>query len=527
MKISFILLVAIVLGLNSCYEDKGNCNYKYLVAIEIGKFSDAGRIDKTLGDTLRISPEFTYSAADTVMNLKYTWTFIDKVISKERNLEYILDTIAMGKLVLKVEDVDHEVYFIQDCNLSVGYKYQTGGFLVLSEKDGNSSLSFLKDGKTHYDSFGNLDSIEFDVVKDVYQLENNDVLKGKPVKVHEHFCKDGATKGQTLVLLENSLVDVNSLTFQKEVTGDQIFVGGWPAGLKPADAFFMEWTDLLTDEKGHLYSRIKSTNKLFHSEYFLPEPMTFEKEVMSKIEIVLAKFANPQFCLLYDGAHNRYLTVLDVVDLDDGINEAGMVQALDVSMTSGGYPEGFVPLEDLGEYKPVYTGYVSGDQGGRDITYFVLLEKDGRYYHQEFTVTRNVSSFIISKMSMREIPSMADIPDDKSVVYALPYDHFGWYVFVSKGNQLYMYDRESPENGVKLFYTFDGEVTCMDSEFYWSKCLGVGLSNGRVAVLKMQGAKNAQTDGEKLFWESPLNENLGRVKSIRYKVQSGNGWSPS
>lgn len=509
-----------VLGISSCYDDKGNYDYKDLVAIEIADFPTIGNM--TLGDTLRITPEFTYSTSDTVMNLEYTWTFGDRVIGNQRNLEYVLDTVMKAKCVLKVEDVDNEVHFLQFCDLTVGEKYQTQGFLVLGEKDGKACLSFLKNGKMEYTSSGDLSAIEFNVVDDVYKLENGEELNGKPVKVHEHFCREDGTYGQTLVLLENELVDVNSVTFKKEVTGNQIFAGGWPANLKPADAFFMQWTDLLTDREGRLYSRVKSTNRLFHSEYFLPDPMSFENEVMKQIRVILGKFESPGFCLLYDGQHNRYLALLDVIDADDGINEAGKVRTLDVSMASGGYPDGFVPLEDLGGYKLRYTGYTGINY--HSLQYFALLEKEGKYYHQEFTVTRNESFFIISDMVFHEIPGMENVIDDNSVIYALPYEAFGWYVFVSKGEQLFLYDRESPENGVKWFYTFDGKVTCIDAEFFNSKCLGVGLANGRVAVMKMQGAKNAQTNEEKLFWESPLGIDLGEVKSIRYKVQSGNDW---
>lgn len=525
MRFSVIIFMLAVFGISSCYDDKGNYNYKDLASIEIGPFSASGRIYLTIGDTLRIDPQFTYSSKDTVMNLEYTWTFAGEVIGKGRHLECVMDTIADAICFLKVEDVEHGVHFIQSVSVDVSYKYQTNGFLVLSEKDGKACLSFLKQGSSRYDAASELDSIGFTVIENVYRLENQEEFQGKPVKVHEHFCADSDTKGQTLVVLDNGLVDVNSLTFQKEVTGDQIFVGGWPDGMKPADVMFMQWVDLITDDKGQLYSRVKSTNQLFHSEYFLPEPMSFENEVMKQIEIVLARFSTPQYCLLYDGKHNRYLALLDMMDADEGVNEAGVVKNLDVSSTSGGYPDGFPPLENLGDYRPRYTGCVKWDW--YNLSYFALLEKDGKFYHQEFTLKRDEASFTISGMKFTEIPGLDGIMDENSVVYALPYNEMGWYVLISKGNQLYLYDREAPVNGVKLFYTFDpGEnVTCMDAEFYRSRCLGVGLSNGRVAVMKMKGAKNAQTDEEKIFWKSEPGINLGGVKSIRYKVQTGNGWT--
>lgn len=101
MKLKLIILfLAVVVGLYSCYDDKGNYDYKELTSIEIEEFST---IHLTLGDTLRINPVFTYSSADTVMNLEYTWTLGGKVIGKQRNLEYVPDSIFSAYCVLKAD----------------------------------------------------------------------------------------------------------------------------------------------------------------------------------------------------------------------------------------------------------------------------------------------------------------------------------------------------------------------------------------------------------------------------------------
>lgn len=522
MKLKLIILfLAVIVGLYSCYDDKGNYDYKELTSIEIEEFST---IHLTLGDTLRINPVFTYSSADTVMNLEYTWTLGGKVIGKQRNLEYVPDSIFSANCVLKVEDLDNGVHFLQHCIVNINFKYDVGGFLVLSEKNNLACLSFMREEKVKWaPDYSSIDSIDFTLLENIYKQENGEELTGRPVKVHEHFCEDDGSKGQTLVLMDNGLTDVNSLTFKKDVTGEDIFAGGWPAGLKPADVLYMQWVDLITDEQGHLYTRLKASNKLFNSDYFLPEPMTFEGEVMEKIQPVLGRFQSPQFCLLYDGKNNRFLTLLDVKDDWDGEYYAGKIQKLDVLMAGGSYPEGFVPLEDLGDYKVRYAGCI--DWGYSDLTYWVVLEKGGKYYEQEFNVYRSGELFTISGTSFREFNGAENVIDENSVIYALPYKDMGKYTFISKGNELYLYDRESPSNGVRWFYTFDGEVTCMDAEYYLSRCMGVGLANGRVAVVRVQGAKNAQDDEKKIYWISEPDVHLGKVKSIRYKVRHGNGWT--
>lgn len=526
IKMFLILLAAVIVGLSSCYDDKGNYTYKDLPQITIQPFNTGGIINLTMGDTLRITPEFEYSTSDTVMNLKYTWTLDGKEISNERNLVYKTNDIVNAVCMLKVDDLDHDVFFVNSVSVSIGYKYEKTGYLVLAEKNGQTTLSFLREDYTGYNGSYEVDSLSYSVNPDVYFLENGEHLSGRPLKVHEHFCADFYSKGQTLVITDNGIVDVNSLTFRKEVEGNQMFVGGWPSGMKATNAMFMQWVDLIQDEEGHIYSRVKSTNQLFHSEYFLPEPVTYQNEVLEKTEVILGKFAQAAMCMLYDGKNKRYLMLMDFKDWN-GNSSVGMIRPLAEEYASGRYPEHFVPLENLGDYNPLYVGYfISADWFGSQIGYAMLLENAGRIYCQEFIVERDYSSteLYITDMKISEVPELAGIVNENSVIYSLPYLESGWYMLIANGKNLYLYDRQT--GLVKLFYTFDADVKAIDGEYYKSAGVGVGLANGQVVILKMIGAKNAVTDEEKVFWKSPEGIDLGDIKSIRYKVQAGNGWNP-
>lgn len=518
MKYYLILVLAVVIGISSCYDDKGNYDYKNLKKIEIESFSD-GTIYKTLRDTLRINPKFIYSTPDTVMNLEYTWTYIGKVIGRERNLEYVIDTMAKGYCSLKVEDKDNGVFFTQGVYLQISNKYQTDGYVVLGEKDGKSKVSFLPLSLVYTDNI--LTGASCTIVEDVYQLENKEELGRGPIKMHKHYCAVGndLNDNQMMVVQEEAqqLVDLNSKTFLKEVTGDQVFAGGWPAGLKVTDVMFMRWCDLIRDEQGQLYSRIKSTDQLFHSEYFLPEPLKYEGQVMKNMHIIPGKIEPSKLCLLYDGSNQRFLAFMDVNS--DAEQARGKVVALTEAMTENGeYPAEFVPLENFGDYRFVFAGYVNPDYYTH-IEYFVVLEKDGKFYQQEFLLERDFSTseLVIMNMKFREIPGGESVIDGNTVFYVLPSENNGEYVLMATGNRLYLYDRAAPENGIKLFYTFDGNITSMDSEIFRSTCLGVGLDNGRFAIMKMINAKNLQTDKEKLFWITPEGIDLGNIKSVCYK----------
>lgn len=521
MKFYLIMILVAALGISSCYDDKGNYDYKDLQRIEI-EFPQGGIINKTLWDTLEITPRFTYSnPADTVMNLEYTWTFGNKVISKERNLKYIIDTIQKAPCCLKVEDKDNGVFFVQSTSLNVGNKYETGGYIVLSEKNGKSCLSFLPLELQWDENWEEVIGVSCTVTEDAYKRENHEELGTGPIKVHLHYCFDQMNLGGNQIMVvqqgDRQLVDVNSKTFLKEVTGDQIFAGGWPSGLKVADVMFMFWSDLIQDEQGRLYSRVKSTDQLFHSEYFLPDPLKYEGKVMENMRIIPGFVHDAKFCLLYDEKDKRFFVC---IDLNGNKEQAvGKIIALKEELSeTGTYPEKFVPLENLGDYNLVHVGYLSV-QFGSSTEYFVVLEKDGKYYQQEFAIERDYSTsdVMIKDMNFLEISGGESVIDANSLIYALPNDYYGAYVLISKGNQLYLYDRNSPSNGIKPFYTFDGNITSMDSEIYRSRCLGVGLDNGKFALLKMINAKNLQTPEEKLFWQTPDDVNLGHIKDIRYK----------
>ena len=111
------------------------------------------------------------------------------------------------------------------------------------------------------------------------------------------------------------------------------------------------------------------------------------------------------------------------------------------------------------------------------------------------------------------------------MIYTLPFVDASDYVLISKDKELYLYCRQSPKDGIKLFYTCTGNVTAINAEVWYHRRAGIGLDNGQFVILNMRDGKNLQTDEEKLIWQTPENAmNLGKIVDVRFKVGSGDNW---
>ena len=104
MKIRYILLLIItVLGVSSCYDDKGN--YSYDPKNDIKITFDASYFEAILGEKIKLTPRLTFAIDSNDVDLSYKWTFLGKEISDQRNLEWVVDTVTSNHNVyLNVTD---------------------------------------------------------------------------------------------------------------------------------------------------------------------------------------------------------------------------------------------------------------------------------------------------------------------------------------------------------------------------------------------------------------------------------------
>lgn len=534
MKHKLILLYLCVAAvLAGCYEDKGNYSYtdipKYV--IDESSFGGGSTLSLAQGDTLTLSPVILSEQGDTlrdIANVEYSWS-IDyaQVVSRERDLTYVCDSLMSNALlVFDIHDLVNDLHYAQTVYVSVREKYSGAGFYILGEKDGHTCLSAILSSSFLGDKVDIANSTIRTVVG-VYHAENDEYLPDDPIRLHEHNWYGGGP--QVMVITPTELVDVESSTFVKDMTGSEMIDGGWPAGMRAANVMYMGWTDVLEDEEGQIYTRIKSTKELPNSEYFYPVPCKCEgeDEPLTDTHIIVSKLGG-NFCLLHDDKHKRLLHVSDIKSDSKGECTLGRISAL--RHFEG--PAGFVPLDNYEGYNLVHCGYHDQYQyGGTGYSYVFIFEKDGQYTVQTCRIWQdnyNSSTLMVDNMavlSASEDGSHVNLIDDimraDSYVYTLPYttqaSNPGAYTFIASGNDLYMLDRTA--KSVKKYLSFDAPVTAMCGEWFNSNYMGLGLENGKFYLLPMQNAKNLD-DSAKILWESP--DDFGRIVSVRTK--EANGW---
>ena len=138
------LFLGIVLTLAACYEDKGNYDYSELNDITI----DLGNTQFTAaeGETISITPLLTFALDSNEANLSYEWNLDGRVISTERNLSWVVDTTSsQSRCYYRVLDNATGVTYLAYTSFQLTDKYDNQGWMILSEKDGSASFSYIRE----------------------------------------------------------------------------------------------------------------------------------------------------------------------------------------------------------------------------------------------------------------------------------------------------------------------------------------------------------------------------------------------
>ncbi|MCE8780265.1 PKD-like family lipoprotein [Bacteroides thetaiotaomicron] len=534
IKIFLISLITTIL-LSGCYEDKGNYDYNDLVKITL----DIGDVkDITLGYVLKITPTITLSKDMPDLHLAYKWILEGDVISTERNLNWVADRYTeefSDNLIFEVSDLDNDIQYRVAASFSIIGKYEVDGYLVLADKAGKKYLHLLYNS---YDEDGN--DIYVPLV-DVFGLENNgEAIPANSAKFFEHYCRQGIDyKNQIMLLDGDKTFEVEGSSFKKvDYTLQDMFNGAVPADLQNSvkDAFFMQRLDFISDTKGQLYSRVKSTFEFFHSEYFLNTPVTFEGEVLKDIDIVPSSYGcNTPFCLLYDKNKKRFLVIWDFQSSYDNSYVSGKIQKIaDNKNWNENVPAANDICKDyvihrIDSYKRDVNDYPPATR------YSCIVENivSGEYYVYDFGVQTEYggteADWALEKNSedAKVDASIEKIPDDvlslftnpDNVIYTLPWGQNGWCTLIAQGRNLYVYNRKAPLAGSSettpnprlVSFTFDSEIAAMDGNTYRSNSLGVAFKDGTFQVLDIRNIALGKCNS---IWKSESDLDLGTPISV-------------
>lgn len=227
MKSNIIFILSSILLLFSCYDDKGNYEYKELETIHIGDV-DSNYICIFKRDRLQIKPSIKSSAN---ANIKYLWCFESSkdTISTSSSLDTLV-TWEPGKyrIILKVENAKTGYAVHKRIYLDVNTEYSVGWY-VLKDDGEYTDLDLYADGYQ---------------VNDVIKTMNKTSIRGKGKQLsffgdHDVFEPNENTYKSRKVLFavtDKEVHGIDIMTAHRWRTFDDLFFEV-PSNCKP-DAMF-------------------------------------------------------------------------------------------------------------------------------------------------------------------------------------------------------------------------------------------------------------------------------------------------
>lgn len=519
--------------LGSCYDDKGNYDYKTMNDIVITLDMEDTRF--VLGDTLKIKPVLLFSLEKENSELAYKWTFDGQDISHERDLNWIADIIGTTKyLQLEVFDKSTGVTYYGSNTITVGSPYVDEGWLVLSEKDNNSVLTYMRRRIVN-------DTLKCVVTRDIYNFINKEPLGSQPISMSVHYVNmfESEDKASWVWIAQKGgqgCMDLSGSSYKTEGRLPEMFLsGGYPDGFQPQSVVDLKFLTMAIGEDGTTYTRVKESDVLFNSGYFLDRPLTFEDKKVDGTHLVVAPFAEHGGILLYDKNSSRYLHVCDAKEISVSFPSGNVVinavysgKLLSPAVDDRAYEKvpGFTRLDNMKDYNVHYTGaYVTG---GWNMGYMSVISKNGTFYLQKFSVNDfdlyEPDMISATPISQEKMPLDGIVNDASKNVFALcRYQSDASYMLISSGNDLYLYYLKT--NTLFKYDHFDAPITSMDVENYKSKYLSVGLENGEFHILSLELAvveevmKTGDSKNKRLLEE----KGFGKIIQVLYKNPSNSG----
>lgn len=513
MRNKFLILIILCLTtmFTSCYEDKGN--YEYSPDSRITIEFDMPSVDVTIGDTIKIKPNLTLKNPTTSLNnLEYRWTLNGETREgwDQLNFEWITDeTLEVTSLVFEVKERGASYSFLQSISVKVKGKYNIeDGWVILSEKNGESFLSILRVKKSSYSpDYLHYVVKEAEVIQDVYRKANGVAAGTEPLKIIEHFCVANNMVGSFLLVQNSGSIDIDGTTMKKDIDLSTAFINeAIPEGETIVDACYKKNTDVLIGKTGRLYSRIKTDNSLFNSGRYLENPLTFNNEILEGCKVITSPGSmSSGINLIHDNNKKRMLTIMD---------SNSEINALPGNSSST--PADFVPLNDLSSCTIFYIGYIRTMMHYYMDIHSMVLKKNGEYFNQTFSISKG--AFRDAKIS-----KINGLTEDPTCICALPYHSNSPYLLIGVKNKLYLYDTSNPNRAIEPYLEFDSDITAMNGEYYYGYQAIVGLNNGKFFIIDTGDAKNNKPES-RIQYSSPEGLDIGSIKDVKRKVQSGNSW---
>jgi hypothetical protein len=509
----------IVVLLASCYEDKGNYNYKKLNEIEISGV-DENSYSMHYGDVLKISPKLNFKL-DQVPNLKYKWLLdMKQLIGEEKDLNFLIpDTLAnYSSILFCIEDVDTGYTTQRSISLNVTSQFHSG-WLVLSEREGKSRIDFFNRVAVYPEEEGGDITYDFKEYYNIFKESEGRDLGSNPILLHEHWREGNNDPGHVYVVQNgNDCVDLFGNNLKESIKGSEEFLTV-PVNYNPKDVLFAQNYSYILNDDGRIFGRRNFVKNAYNTGRFSDYPIGF-KEGDTFTELNVDRFVRDfqygetKFVLVYEKVNKRFLAISDFIHYAE-LNTVGKI----IDLYSDSYNPKDIPLHNTGDNDLIFTGCFDSQSYSCTSLYNIYRTADGSIVDQVMDVNINQYSatvdFSFSKLKQRAFPdgyidenTIIDVPDCSS-------GYGSTNIFFAKGNTIYYYSRITDNVVITEYYTFDSEVVAMDDENWNNKSMCVGLANGEILLMDISNQALSDSSVSKVLNKS--SQNLGDIKHVMFK----------
>ncbi len=513
-RINILCLLAVLFY--ACFEDKGNYDYENIHQLDV-QFP-AGHYDVTFGENLDIEATLGDNMAPDTTRYEYTWSVDDEILEKEKTrfLSWEANRVIKGGFVaLQVNDTQTGIIYSARARINVLGIYENPySWMILSDNGGKSQLSYFS--CLEYDDEKE-EFVKTDFIADTYSGANEGGELGSgPIAIQEHFREgenwNDEIIGNVCIFQESGAVDLNGESFEKESELKDAFDGGQPENTTMYPGTFMDFTDVVIDQDGKLYSRIKEVSTVYNNGYFLPEPLKFKDEELTDCRIAYGYYRSNRtgYNFIYDGGKKRMLYVVNntgnyYADLEG----AGRIETLSAHGENDNI-NNIVPLDNLSGYgviKISMFGYGYPDYG-----LFMCLREEatGKIYIQMVKVSGSGGKPSVQEVKRYEIKGLGGKTPQ---TVTLPVERPA-FVFFGVDQEVYFFSLNNPENPARLYQQFDSPITVLNAESHYGDHMAVGLENGDFYIMNIYNAHNVAQD-KRILYKST--EKVGRIVDIQYK----------
>lgn len=486
-KINILITLIICTYLQSCYKDLGN--YDYIDSNRIESISDnSNKTNRSvvLGDTIRIIPiiKWKYPNRDTsAVAFDFKWVVNDSIISKERNLEYLpKKTLSQANCDLYVTEKTKGIVTIYQGLISVSSSFKSG-WVILSEKDGKSILSYIRrDQKTDENGKKYYHYAEY---KDIYATNFSGTSLGYNPKKLIPIMIDGSKDEILVIQAPDQCVYLSGEDFSKNIfLKDEFEHKKYPNGFIPSDFVDGAQCTYLLGENGDVFWKVSPSfyGKL-HLTSFIPMPLYHEGGLKIK-KIPKTKIYGSDIIHMYDVLHNRLLA--RYTSFTSGGGKIGA----NINIINNSKPENVADINNLKQYELIY-------MGGQNPNFMMILQngENGEYILHSYKKNGYASSLNIQITNHhQEVFVGSSLISDNSEFLQLRRSS---YLFFSNGSKLYFYDNRTKL--IKLYHDFGiGRIIKIAADAPETE-IGIALDNGNLYIcstsIKVLAADNPGKEG--------------------------------